>query len=122
MPLSARGPCAYNPPLHLSQVPPSEKLPMRYPAVWPAVVCLTLPLAGCGWFRSPSTRLPRLRDPGPAEYQQYQAERVVDPYPDNESAPPVEGGRPRSFDKPPAETPRSQNRARYGGTIGPLGF
>ncbi len=118
-PQAARVPIIRRPIFHRS---PSEKLPMRRPAVWLAVVCLALPLAGCGWFSSPSTRLPRLRDPGPAEYQQHQAERVADPYPDNESAPEVEGGRPRGFDKPFAETPRSQNRARQGGSIGPLGF
>ena len=53
-------------------------------------------LAPPNWFR-----------PGPAEYQQTQAQRF-DPYPENETGPKIAGARPPEYEKPPAEVLRVQ--------------
>ena len=45
--------------------------------------------------------------PGPAEYQQSQAQQF-DPYPENEPGPQIVGARPLEYDKPPAEDLRVQ--------------
>jgi len=58
--------------------------------------------AGCR-----STTPPNWLHPGPAEYQQSQAQRF-DPYPQNEPGPKIMGGRPLEYDKPPAEVLRVQ--------------
>ncbi|MCO6047537.1 membrane or secreted protein [Aeoliella sp. ICT_H6.2] len=67
---------------------------------------LTLVLApgvGC----SPAVRTPHLYNPGPASYQQYNAQNY-DPYPLPDAGPPVDGARPLAF-----QTPRPQvERAR----------
>jgi len=115
------GPSAYNSPPFFATGPTRKIFTMRLSICLIAIVGLIVSLAGCGWFRSPETRLPRLYNPGSAEYQRYQAERVVDPYPLNEAGPEIVGGRPRGFQKPMAETPRSQNRPRHGGWFGPFG-
>jgi hypothetical protein len=56
-------------------------------------------------------------NPGPAKYQQQRAQRF-DPYPDNDIGPPVIGGRPPEFSRPPAETTRARwnqwGAPRYG--------
>lgn len=46
--------------------------------------------------------------PGPAELQQQRA-AVYDPFPDNDGAPTVEGGRPPAYDAPPPDFIRSRN-------------
>jgi len=51
--------------------------------------------------------MPSWSRPGTAEYQQRRAERF-DPYPENETGPPVVGARPLEYDKPPAETQRAR--------------
>lgn len=67
---------------------------------------LTL-LAGCGW-------LPRVNwcRPGPAPYQQQEAVRF-DPYPENDLGPPVLGGRPQSYENPPAEPVRARQHTGW---------
>ncbi len=45
--------------------------------------------------------------PGPAEYQQSQAQRF-DPYPENEPGPTVVGARPLEYQNPPAEVLRAR--------------
>ncbi|MGQ9575161.1 MAG: hypothetical protein ACUVUC_07575 [Thermoguttaceae bacterium] len=59
-------------------------------------------VGGCAGLKGPSWL-----HPGPAAYQQRQAERF-DPYPDNQIAPEVVGGRPREFLNPPAEPQRAR--------------
>ena len=66
------------------------------------IAVLTLSLLGCGHLQ-----WPRLRGPGPAHYQQYQA-TVYDPYPENDIGPPVVGGRPRGYQNPYPQTERLQ--------------
>jgi hypothetical protein len=50
---------------------------------------------------------PGMAAPGPASYQQTLAQQF-DPYPENETGPPIVGARPREFQQPIAETPRVQ--------------
>lgn len=50
---------------------------------------------------------PRLRSPGPATYRQNNALRF-DPYPQNDTAPMLEGVRPPSYDQPPVESTRGR--------------
>jgi hypothetical protein len=45
--------------------------------------------------------------PGPVEYQQARAQRF-DPYPENDTGPPIVGGRPREFENPPPEVQRAR--------------
>jgi hypothetical protein len=69
------------------------------------ILTTTMLLAGVAGCRStgPSDWL----HPGPAAYQQSQAERF-DPYPENELGPPIVGSRPREYQKPPAEPTRAR--------------
>jgi len=61
-------------------------------------------IAGAGCYdMSP----PQLFNPGPSKYQQLRAERF-DPYPENDIAPAMGGGRPPSFEKPVAEPSRAR--------------
>jgi len=62
---------------------------------------------------SPTVRKPRLYSPGPASYQQYQATQF-DPYPPNDMAPPIVGGRPKDFQKPPDEVLRARQQRPVG--------
>jgi hypothetical protein len=66
------------------------------------VVLLGLALAGCA-----GTSLPNFHYPGPADYQRRQAEKF-DPYPENDIAPPVEGGRPPGYEQPRPEWIRAR--------------
>jgi len=50
---------------------------------------------------------PNWLHPGTAAHQQSKAERF-DPYPENELGPEVLGGRPREYQKPPAEPARAR--------------
>ncbi len=70
---------------------------------WSLLLSVTmLPLAGCQFGT------PRLFEPPPsAEYQQKRAQRF-DPYPENETATPIDGGRPRDFDRALPETTRAR--------------
>ena len=65
-------------------------------ASFAVVFCGCRGLAPPNWFH-----------PGPAQYQQAQAERF-DPYPENEPAPKIVGARPLDYQKPPAEVLRVQ--------------
>lgn len=57
---------------------------------------------------SPSVRMPRLHNPGPASYQQYNATQYADPYPLPDAGPEVVGARPRNFQVPRAEVERAR--------------
>ena len=63
---------------------------------------VTLAPAGCR-----SLALPSVAHPGTAQYQRGVAERF-DPYPENEPAPAIVGGRPREYEKPAAEVARAR--------------
>jgi len=63
---------------------------------------LAAAVSGCKGLSGPSW----LR-PGPTEYQRRAAERF-DPYPDQNIAPEVVGGRPREFQQPVAEPERAR--------------
>jgi hypothetical protein len=62
-------------------------------------------LAGTAGCR---TSLPQLFAPGTLQQQRTKA-TVHDPYADNSAGPEVLGGRPREFDKPPADPVRTQS-------------
>jgi hypothetical protein len=64
--------------------------------------CLLAGAAGCTGLAPPDWR-----HPGPAAYQQRRAEQF-DPYPENEPAPAIVGGRPLQYDRPPAEVLRAR--------------
>jgi hypothetical protein len=66
------------------------------------VACALLALAGCK-----GTIMPRLESPGTAGYQRYNALQF-DPYPLDDVAPPVAGGRPKEYDRPIPEVQRGQ--------------
>ena len=51
---------------------------------------------------------PDVYRPGPDGYQRMRAQRM-DPFPEPDIGPEVVGGRPRDFDKPPAEAIRAGN-------------
>ena len=61
-------------------------------------------ICGCGWLPWPN-----LYNPGPAHYQLRRALQH-DPYPEDETGPPVEGGRPQGFEKGLPEPARVQQR------------
>jgi hypothetical protein len=70
---------------------------------------LFLPLAAC----SSTVRKPRLLHPGPAGYQQANAEQY-DPYPQNDVGPEIVGGRPLDFQIPPDEVVRARQQQPVG--------
>lgn len=59
-------------------------------------------LAGCR-----GTLMPQLANPGSAGYQRYNALQY-DPYPLDDVAPPVAGGRPKEYDRPIPEVKRGR--------------
>ncbi len=65
-------------------------------------VCASLVLTGC-----PKVRTPQWHSPGSAGYQRANALQF-DPYPLDDVAPPVAGGRPREYDRPVPEVKRGQ--------------
>ncbi len=65
-------------------------------------VILVVGISGCRGLVPPNWS-----HPGPAQYQQAQAERF-DPYPENEPGPKIVGARPLEYEKPPAEVLRVQ--------------
>jgi hypothetical protein len=73
-----------------------------------AMVCLSLPAC------SSAVRKPQLAHPGPAAYQRANAE-VFDPYPENDLAPAIDGGRPREVGPPRNQVERSQQFLRSHG-------
>lgn len=70
---------------------------------------LALPLVGC----SSTVRKPKLFHPGPASYQQYNATQF-DPYPQNDMAPAIDGGRPITWSQPPSEVVRARQQQPWG--------
>jgi hypothetical protein len=66
------------------------------------VLLLAIVIGGCA-----NTKGPNWFHPGPAAYQQKQAERF-DPYPDQQIAPEVVGGRPREYMSPIPEPDRAR--------------
>ena len=67
------------------------------PAAWMIVA-----LVGCQ-----GVSMPNWRQPGTAQHQRALAERY-DPYPQNETGPPIDGGRPRDYQKPVPEISRAR--------------
>lgn len=63
-------------------------------------------LLGCAGPNS-SIAPPSLFGPGSASTQQQRAIRY-DPYPENDPAPPIVGGRPRSYEQPIPEVDRAR--------------
>jgi hypothetical protein len=63
---------------------------------------------------SSTVRKPRLEHPGPAGYQQANAE-VFDPFPENDLAPAIDGGRPRDVGPPRNQVERAQQFLRSQG-------
>ena len=72
------------------------------PCVMLLMCTVAMAVGGCAGLKGPNWF-----HPGPAPYQQKQAERF-DPYPDNQIAPAVVGGRPREFLNPVAEPERAR--------------
>ena len=66
------------------------------------VLVLAFGIEGCAGLKRPNWL-----HPGPADTQQRHAERF-DPYPDNQIAPEIVGGRPREFSNPKPETERAR--------------
>jgi hypothetical protein len=60
----------------------------------------------------PGIAPPRVFHPGTAEFQQNQAQRF-DPYPLNDVAPYIGGGRPLQYDIPAPENERAQNETSF---------
>jgi energy-converting hydrogenase Eha subunit F len=67
----------------------------------PLGMLLTVGIAGCANMK------PDWLHPGSAPAQQARAERF-DPYPENDIATPIVGGRPRDYQYPPAEVDRGR--------------
>jgi hypothetical protein len=67
------------------------------------VAAAIAPLGGC----SPTIAKPRLASPGNAPSQRYRAEHF-DPYPQNDMAPEIVGGRPPDYMIPPNEVERAR--------------
>ncbi|TWT86813.1 hypothetical protein Mal64_36430 [Pseudobythopirellula maris] len=78
-------------------LPQRERL--KHGARWAAL--LVVVCAGCG----PSTRMPNLFHPGDLASQRYNA-IFHDPYPLDDVAEPIVGGRPPGYQKPVPETTR----------------
>ena len=66
---------------------------------------MLLPMTAC----SSTIFKPTLQHPGPAPFQRNNAQHF-DPYPPNDVAPEIVGGRPREFQKPPNEVIRSRQQ------------
>lgn len=69
------------------------------------LLLLLAPGIGCS---TQNIRMPRLYNPGPAGYQQYNARQHSDPYPLPDAGPEIVGGRPRGFQTPRPEVERSR--------------
>ena len=79
-------------------------MPTRF-ASW-LLLGAILGLAGC------ADMSPHWAHPGRARFQRDIAERF-DPYPDPDMATPIDGGRPRDFDRPQAEVKQTQNQRSF---------
>ncbi len=62
---------------------------------------------------SSDVRKPRLLHPGPANFQRHNATQF-DPYPPNDMAPEIVGGRPLDFTKPRSEVIRARQHRPVG--------
>lgn len=72
-----------------------------------SLICAVLySTLGC----SPTIRRPQLYHPGPAGFQRQNATQF-DPYPPNDVAPEIVGGRPRGYQKPPNEVERARQHS-----------
>jgi hypothetical protein len=63
-------------------------------------------LGGCGTIRGPN-----LFNPGPLEKQKFWAQ-IFDPFPEDDSAPAISGGRPLDYDKALPAIDRARNFSR----------
>jgi hypothetical protein len=80
---------------------------VRNNLAWIAAAAFMLPiLAGCQTAQGPFGY-----DAGSAPYQQFWAQ-VFDPFPEDDIAPAVDGGRPREFDRAPSEVDRARRYSR----------
>ena len=78
----------------------NRSLSKSYPVL--LVLMIGLGIGGCAGVKGPNWF-----HPGSADYQQKQAQRF-DPYPDNQIATEVVGGRPRDFTNPIPEPERAR--------------
>lgn len=78
-------------------------MPRRSSVVFSLGMMIAGSLAGC----SSAVRKPHLLDPGTAPYQRSNAVQF-DPYPQNDVAPAIVGGRPRDYAIPPNEVTRAR--------------
>lgn len=77
--------------------------------VRPFILFALLAVAGCSY----TIRKPNWAHPGPAPYQRGNATQF-DPYPQNDMAPPIVGGRPAGYAKPPSEVERARQHQPFG--------
>jgi hypothetical protein len=75
-----------------------------------AVMAAGITLPAC----SSAVRKPHLLHPGPAPFQQANAE-VFDPFPQNDMGPAIDGGRPRDVGPPRSQVERAQDFLRSNG-------
>ena len=87
----------------------AQGVEIRMTRMFVFALLLALPFAGC----SSTVRKPKLFHPGPAAYQQYSATQF-DPYPQNDMAPPIDGGRPITWSQPPSEIERARQQQPWG--------
>jgi hypothetical protein len=76
---------------------------------WTRAYAIAVLLAACGCA---SVAPPQIFHPGPARYQQDQAQ-LYDPYPEPEGGGDMSGARPRQYLNPPPESTRAQNVISY---------
>lgn len=79
---------------------------MAHATRWIALVVLCGGLSGCGVFK-PTTQKPQLFHPGTIQQQRFNAV-AHDPYPDQDAAPAIDGGRPRDYQKQLPEPVRNR--------------
>lgn len=71
--------------------------------------CMLLLLVGCSNPHPFGLAMPDVVHPGPEPYQQARA-RIFEPYPENDTGPPIAGGRPREYQNELAEPDRVMPR------------
>ena len=91
-----------------------NKTPKGMRLVW--ISLIALPLVGCGWISPPNWY-----HPGTADYQRQQAVQF-DPYPEDDTGPPVVGGRPLGYQNPIAEPARARQQTGWGIYSGGSGY
>ncbi|MEM9354073.1 MAG: hypothetical protein AAGA92_13755 [Planctomycetota bacterium] len=77
------------------------------------LIAIGLTVSLCLYGCSSTVRQPRLRSPGTAPVQRYNATQF-DPYPQNDVGPEIVGGRPIDFQLPPDEVVRARQERPFG--------